>query len=257
MFYLFFLVLIISIKADTEVINVNTYSAIYNHIQSYIINNTVDTNDILFVTDIDNVIMTYDTDVGTDQWNNWQFDMIVKYNKTAITNSFTDFIDILSKIYTYKQHKLCENNIPQIISNIRNMGINTMALTSRGIPLIADTISELIYHNIYFNNSFIMDVVIDNAKFIDNIYFTSGKNKGYMLSLLLSRNIMTLPKKIFFVDDHPKHVHSVVNVFNNTQIDITGFIYNHELIRVVDFHNSSKIHAINEWFDIQKILKLY
>ena len=58
------------------------------------------------------------------------------------------------------------------------MGINTMALTSRSIPLIADTTYELQNYNIYFNNSFILDINIDNTKFTDNIYFTSGKNKG-------------------------------------------------------------------------------
>ena len=99
MIYLLFFVLNISIKADIEVINVDTYKQIYNYIQSYISNNTINTSDILFVTDIDNVIMTYDTDVGTDQWNNWQFDMIDECDKNAVTDSFTEFLDIISKMH--------------------------------------------------------------------------------------------------------------------------------------------------------------
>ena len=257
MIYLLFFVLNISIKADIEVINVDTYKQIYNYIQSYISNNTINTSDILFVTDIDNVIMTYDTDVGTDQWNNWQFDMIDECDKNAVTDSFTEFLDIIAKIFTYKQQTLCEITTPQIISNIHQMGIDTMALTSRGIPLINDTITELQNYNIYFNNNLRLDINVNNTKFIDGIYFTSGKNKGYMLSVLLSRNVISLPKKIFFVDDHPKHIYSVIDVFNNTSISVSGFIYNHELERVVEFNNSPKINALDEWTFIQKILNKY
>lgn len=248
---LLLLLLCYYVSSETVMIKVDRFEKIYNYIQSYVQKYKLNTSDILFVSDIDNVLFTYDTDLGTDQWSSWQFDMINEGNNYAITDTINGFINILASISLHKSHILCEDNIPMIINNIKNLEIDTLALTSRSIPLINDTINELHYYNIHFNNRLTFDKIIDNITYTDGIFFTSGKNKGDMLSLLLSQNVMTLPTHIFFVDDHFKHVNDVINVFNNTSINIYGFIYDHQLKRVVEFNKSSKISAMEEWYNIK------
>ncbi len=215
---------------DTSTIDFkNVESCILQKIKKY------GESEVLVVLDIDNTILTSNTDLGGDIWYQWQREKlsIKPTEKQKIKNCFYE--DAIGLLYELGTTNLTDESLPNHISNWQNKGVTIFALTSRSPRYRAATERELIKNGIDLSKSALKPsnegVPCYSFKlerpisYINGIMMTTGMNKGKMLSDILAMTDRSF-KSIIFVDDSEKNVIDVKNHFEkDTDIDLTIFHY--------------------------------
>ncbi len=187
-------------------------------------------SEILFVTDLDNTILTMTTDVASDQWITKQAELTGKYLKSGKRDSdllFTDFDTLYNswyKVQNFHDMRVTENFIPSKIKDLQNRGVHTMILTSRGNQVRTNTERLLRKYQFDFNakpfNESLNYILGKNTKrpkkivFKNGLAMTEGAHKGKALESLLTK-LKKSYKVIFFIDDHLKNVTRVEDYFKD------------------------------------------
>lgn len=202
-------------------------------------------NNSLLVIDIDNTLIKTKTDLGSDQFFDWQMKEISNDGSLRLASSKENLLKIMYKLWNYVQYELCDENIPDLLKGIKDVyNIDIILLTSRNDICNETLIKVLINLNIYklLNNNQLNRVNYNGIIYKNGIIYCNGKDKGLCLKLILN-SIRISFSKIIFIDDKFKNLVDVKNVFINTDC----ILYNGCNYIVDKFLNSSKEEVLNEY----------
>jgi len=194
--------------------------------------------DIIVIFDIDNTIAHPKTEVGSDQWVDYQIKKLMTIGVCA-EQAYQD----LSPLYYELQHiidlHLVEDMIPDLITNLNNTGISTLGLTARRHPLIDRTITQLEPLGITFSTLADQELIIEDcmhpAVYKKGIIFCGLNNKGEVLFYFLNKLNLRF-KKIFFIDDKMHHLIKVEKAAQENGVEYVGIHYTQCLERVKNFN---------------------
>ncbi|MFN3190025.1 MAG: DUF2608 domain-containing protein [Aureliella sp.] len=236
-------------------------------------------SEVLVVFDIDNTLLAMNQDLGSDQWFNWQSQLMNSEpdSPDLVAEDFDGLLEVQGTLFALSKMHPPEPELPDHISAIQALGLTTVVLTSRGYAF-RDAAERELNRNGYdlaatalrikesrglfmpfdpdqpeahgLSPSIIEDIQgrLGPVTYSNGIYMTAGQHKGYMLRTLLAR---AEPKKefkaILFVDDHKKHTIRMHDAYEDSPIHLVTFHYTREAGNVSNFNASQKNHVIEDW----------
>lgn len=216
---------------------------------------------VLLVFDIDNTLLTANQDFSSYAWSIWQKKLVELRHADAICDEMGQFYQIQNALFTLGRMHPPEADIPHSIKSIQKMGINVMALTSRGPQMRSTTERVLQQNNIFFQQfetKAIAGTYIPKqgagreVSFQNGIYMTAGQNKGLMLKSLINKLDMQY-KVIIFVDDLKKHTQHMQEEFKHMGDDLITYRYGKMDQHINNFLNSDKSKVIAKWHNLKRV----
>jgi hypothetical protein len=217
---------------DTVVVDYKSVDRVINEkIEEYGANN------VLVVMDIDNTILTGDSDLGSDLWYQWQRgELDVKPTPEQKLPDACLFNEAIGLLYELGTMTLTDSLLPGYIHEWQSDGVTLFALTSRSPNYRAATERELRKNNVDLTVSelntadgsklFFNFTLNRSLSYYNGIFMTSGMNKGEMLTYILGLSGRQF-KAIIFIDDSPKNIDAVKSrYFSCNTYDIVLFQYN-------------------------------
>jgi head-tail adaptor len=189
---------------------------------------------VLVVVDIDNTVLTSESDLGGDIWYQWQRgNLAVKPSEEQKVACL--FEDSISLLYELGPMELTEPSLPQMIETWQKQGVTVFALTSRSPKNRAATERELSRAGVNFSlnplshkdqtTPILREFVPREMTYMQGIMMTSGMNKGLMLKYILDK-VQRQYDAIIFVDDSQKNIDNLYEEFKDTgNVDMTIFHY--------------------------------
>jgi hypothetical protein len=176
-------------------------------------------DEVLVVLDIDNTILTSDTDMGSDIWYQWQTDKLdLKPLPHQKLNTDCLFNEAICLLYELGTMSLTDSLLPGYIKSWQNTGLTVFALTSRSPRCRPATERDLEQNGIDFSSSALrtaggLEIHFDkeadsNLSYREGIFMTRGADKGIMLADILQRSGRTF-KSIIVVDDTWKNIANI------------------------------------------------
>jgi hypothetical protein len=237
------------------------------------------------VFDIDNTVLTSDSDFGTEHWFLWQSELLGNHaaGGGAIAANITQLLKVQGWIYDIGEMRPTEASIPDFIKSLKKSGIKAVALTSRGLDVRSATLRELTRNDMNFaSNSFVSNSAgsylpydpaspadsgltpaelerfdLLNPRLVvleDGVFFTQGQHKGAMLKTLLAKAGISV-SAIVFVDDRTKHLDAMQAAFEHDGTRVYTVQMTHESARVANFQRSDKREVLQQWCRFAKGLK--
>jgi hypothetical protein len=215
--------LVIDFKVIDETINekVNKYGA----------------ENVLVVLDIDNTLLTGDTDLGSDIWYQWQNgELEIKPSPEQKLTKDCLYNEAIGLLYELGTMRLTDSLLPEYIPKWQDSGVTVFALTSRSPKYRAATERELLRNDIDLSVSELTTIdsqrmsfsynLSRDVSYSDGIFMTTGLNKGEMLLHILNRSGRSF-KAIIFADDTRKNIDAVKFSYTpcNNSADIVLFHY--------------------------------
>jgi hypothetical protein len=194
-------------------------------------------NNVLVVMDIDNTILTSDTDLGSDIWYQWQRgELDIKPTAEQKLPDACLFNEAIGLLYELGTMTLTDSLLPGYILEWQSDGVTLFALTSRSPNYRAATERELKRNNVDLTVSelntadgsklFFNYTLNRSLSYYNGIFMTSGMNKGEMLAYILGRSGRQF-KAIIFIDDTRKNIDAVKTRYSSCNtFDIVLFQYN-------------------------------
>ena len=181
-----FAILLILIYTDyalaSERINTKTFAGIQQLVSEK--KTQVGAENLLVVYDFDNTLMAMNQDIGSDQWYNWQSELLLSKNsKDAIVRTRGELFDLHYKISALGKMHVVEAEIPKIVKAIQQMKIKSIVLTSRGPILRSDIESELYEADLDFKSSAIGPEGGYASTFLPEGFEKPREIRGYRLGL--------------------------------------------------------------------------
>lgn len=225
---------VLTSTAQVSIDTTDKFSDVKNYVDLLLEQN--DKSEILIVLDIDNTILTSQTDLGGDIWYQWQTDSL-DIKPTADQKIGDQIFDVVGILYELGTMQLTDPVVKNHIDSWQEKGIATFALTSRAPNARGATERELDKRDIRFNKTALGKLSGDTiilfkqgkkyVSYINGIMMTTGIDKGVMLDTLM---YMTKTKESFkhiiFVDDTRKNVINVKNRFEDKHsIHVKIFYY--------------------------------
>ncbi len=242
--------------------------------------------DVLVVLDVDNTLLAMNQDLGSDQWYNWQTELLKDEPASAdlVAADFDGLLEVQGTLFALSKMHPPEPKLPEHLAEIQRLGLATVVLTSRGygfrdaterelkrngydLSLTAPRIKESRGRFLPFDpenpdahglSSEIVWKLKDQLRpvtYARGIYMTAGQDKGYMLRTLLAR---MEPKKSFkaivFVDDHKKHTTRMHAAFGGDSLELATFHYTREAGNVSNFNASQKRHVVEDWRRLESFI---
>lgn len=203
--------------------------------------------DTLVIFDIDYTILKADDLHATDKW----FSAMTTYAQSK-GYDYIQAIDIVlipfgkalktttvSAIET-KGDKDKTPVVSEVIKNLQKNGIAVIALTSRSLPFVECTPTQLKSIDIDLSqpplgNKKVSMTLKFPAKFVNGILFCSNNDKGETLKALLKELKLKMPSKIVYADDKEKYLLQVQKFANEMKIPFVGIRYSYMDREVEDF----------------------
>ncbi|MFO1257549.1 MAG: DUF2608 domain-containing protein [Gammaproteobacteria bacterium] len=233
----------------------------------------------LVIYDLDNTILTYGHDLGTDQWFDHYFKKKISKGMSPNEAKACTLEQLTRLADTIKDLKPVEEKIPSLVKAIQARGSQSMILTSRGDYLKQATENQLQDQslNLSFNAGAFKDIElsleIGNGALLSNgVAYAAGQHKGHTLIEILNK-INYFPKRIIFIDDKKYNLEHVFDALSNLAqpLEFIGLRYSFmdqdvksldpKIVRkqLEHFHNKpilSNEEALALWKLEQKHLKL-
>lgn len=218
----------------------------------------------LVVFDIDNTLLSTDNLIGSDQWFEWQAQLVSTGNRQyAVANSIPELISTYCKMLPLVQTRPTQNDLAQVLNALKRTNASIILLTSRGPTLRSTTEENLKLHNLWLAEKSFHKGIIDpllvpgfnlQTSFMSGIFMTSGIHKGEALKFILKFSNRSF-SNIIFVDDHEKHVNRVQETFKNqSAINVVTFRYGREDHAVEAFKKMNKEPIHQKYLNIVKVL---
>lgn len=199
---------------DTLVIDYNVIDrTVYEEISRY------GADQVLVVMDIDNTILTSNTDLGSDFWYQWQTgELDLKPTPEQKLTKDCMYNEAIGLLYELCSMTLTDSLLPGYINGWQKSGVTVFALTSRSSKYRPATERELKRNNVDLSLSALNLVdgsiltfhytLTRELSYVNGIFMTTGMNKGEMLAHITGRSGRTF-KAIIFVDDSRKNIDAV------------------------------------------------
>ena len=225
------------------------WSQIYLYLQS--LHNLNSFSKSLIFIDIDNTLITPTTDLGSDHFFDWQIDMIEKKDSLALSNSKTNMLEILFKLWNYIDYRLCDNDINLVLEKLIQKEKSDLVLcTARSVETQNITFKSLEQFNIpqYLSTKLLDNILIEqnnlNFKIKDGIIYCNGKNKGQIIELII-KNISKFYNYIILIDDKLSNLDKFMK--HNNQSNIIAIHYTGMDNIVNQFRQGSKDVVLKEY----------
>lgn len=240
-------------------------------------------NDVLVVFDLDNTLLSMSQEIGSDQWFDWQDDLL-KTNPDSsdlVAKSFPGLLTVQGRLFAISEMHPPETNLPIHVQSVQKTGCSVIVLTARGWEFLSDAVLETADDGYDFRDSAIQinenrgrflpydlsnpekfglsDELIKRlhlgepreVAFSDGIYTVAGQHRGAMLRSLLSRSSQSF-KAICHVDDEPQYCEQVMSAYDGTDVQVFTFHYSRTRGEVAKFNASTKPHVIKQWKRIRR-----
>jgi hypothetical protein len=239
---------------------------------------------VLLVLDIDNTVMSMDTDLGSDHWFEWQNYLLANEPTSPhlVAKTFPELLKAQGILYDRGKMHPTQPDEPKLIGDLQKQGVSAILLTSRGPDFRAVTERELKHCGYDFKSSALpvhdvpketyipydpahpeqSGLSADELKkcnlgtprpvlYTDGIFMTAGQHKGMMLLTLLKKADRDI-KAIVYVDDNLRHVGAVFSAAVARNIEVSSFQYQREDTRVQKFWYSDKANMDAEWAAVKR-----
>lgn len=184
------------------------------------------TENTLVVFDLDNTLIKAQQTLGSDQWFSHEINQNMKQG-LDLYQAIDNILPLYFHIQDVTAVTLTEPCIPNILQKLNNMGIQTMALTTRSPQLARRTFQLLREVNIKFKSNISHEFILEpefDSRHIKHCLFVGNANKGEILSLFLKQCGLN-PQRIIFIDDKINHVKNVAKAVEQLDIEFIGLRY--------------------------------
>lgn len=197
---------------------------------------TYGADQVLMVLDIDNTILTSDTELGSDFWYQWQTDKLpVKPRPDQKLDRDCLFDEAISMLYELGTMGLTDSLLPGYIRGWQNSGVTVFALTSRSPQCRPATERDLEHCDIDLSLTSLRTAdgqevpyyaaADSKLSYEHGIFMTTGANKGIRLAEIIKRSGRSF-KAIIMVDDTWKNIDNVkANTSNYGAGEVILFFY--------------------------------
>jgi hypothetical protein len=238
---------------------------------------------VLLTLDIDNTIMSMDSDLGSDHWFEWQ-NYLLKNEPSSrhlVAKTFDGLLNVQGILYNRGRMHPPQAEQPEIIRRLQERGIATILLTSRGPEFRKVTERELgrCKYDIAATALPVRGVPAGTflaydpdrpekdgltkaeivafklpppkpVSYANGLFLTAGQHKGIMLMTLLNDATRDI-KAVVYADDNVRHVGNVFSSAVDRNLDVASFHFTHEETRVQRFNYSDKSEVNAGWKAIQ------
>lgn len=100
---------------------------------------------VLLVLDIDNTLLAMNQGLGSDQWFNWQFELLLEdpQSPELFISSLPELLEAQRLLYDVSAMSRVEEEQPAILKTLQQKGLSKIMLTSRGPEMRDSTLREL------------------------------------------------------------------------------------------------------------------
>ena len=235
-------------------------------------------SEILVVFDIDNTLLTTESDLGGDAWFIWQEEKLKnKDPQDRVAIDFDGLLRVQGYLYSLNHMNPAEAMTPNFMRRLQDQGHAVFMLTSRGSEFLNFTQREL-SRNGYeasltapgprggYAGKFLPYDLQNPEKsclkaeelaawglkeskpsvYSEGVFYTSGQHKGAMLRALLCK-VRKSYKAIVFVDDTEKHVDRILLAYQRYNVNVQSMRYGAMDAQVERFKKSDKKQVIEAW----------
>jgi Protein of unknown function (DUF2608) len=248
---------------------------------------TIPPERILLVLDIDNTLLAMNNPLGSDQWFEWQRFLLDNEpnSRFLVADSFAGLLEAQGLLYNLSHMHPPQDNLPELVRRVQQLGIHTLVLTSRGPEFRAATERELRRNGYDFEKTAmpVHDVpggdylpydlehpeddgltAAEVAKFHltkprpisceHGIMMTAGQNKAAMLLTLL-HDARADMDAVVYDDDNIRYVASVYAAVLDRGKKVTAFHYTREDVNVKMFQYGGKRDVSRRWRKLNRVLE--
>ncbi len=230
---------------------------------------------VLVVFDMDNTLLAMKQSLGSDQWFDWQADLLKKHPESPalVAKDFGGLLTVQYTLFSLGQMRLTQPDLPSVNQKLRSMGVSQMVLSSRGPETRDVSLRELKRNGLRFdfNNTSVVEqyVPIDlqnpeksclKAEEVESfkikevrpisvgmgVVLSSGLHKGAILRSLLCK-VPDKYKVVLFADDKLTNIVNMENAYIQEQTLLDTFHYTREEKVVAEFHQSEKKEVKTQW----------
>jgi len=212
------LVLLLSSPLQAVILESGTIADIMPHV----------TSDTLVLFDIDDTIIKVPDHLGSDSWFYYMVEQKMAMGFTC--NQATEqVLPLYYLVHFFINLQPVNQKTIQLIHDLQEQKIHTMALTARSMPLVERTIQELARLKIDFSANSLYQYPMKLSathvgKYDHGIIFCSNNNKASVLFQFLN-TIDYHPKQIIFIDDKLSHLSHVEKEVEARGITFVGLRY--------------------------------
>lgn len=184
----------------------------------------------LVVTDLNHVLMETKQPLGSDHWAAYEVKKQMAETGATKLEVLHQMVPMWHHILMESEFKPVEPTTAGVIRKLQQQGNYVVGLTARYTEMAYPTIKQLqsIGINLDLHSLSNLDHEIEggfSAKYVEGVIFVGLKNdKGETLMRLLSQ-LNHKPKKILFIDDKEKNLHSVSAACKKRGIPFIGLRY--------------------------------
>lgn len=237
---------------------------------------------VLVVFDIDNTLLAMDHDLGSDQWFNWQAELLANSpkSKQLIAQDFPGLLDAQGILFDLTGMHAPQANGAELFGLLQKQSFMTLVLTSRGDDFRPFTERELSkngfataknalpaslpagktflpYKAENLTKSGLTQKEMERFKlkaprpvsYSNGIYMSAGQHKGAILLTVLAKSKRTV-SAVVFIDDHAKHTDRVFEAVSGRGIEVITFRYSKEDANVQRFKKADKQKVTEQWQEI-------
>jgi hypothetical protein len=216
---------------------------------------------VLVVFDIDNTLLAMEQGLGADQWYEWQKDL--SENDHCNPQNVGDRFAVQGALYFASAMRKTQEDGAYQVGEIQNLGVDVIALTSRGPDFRLPTFRELRRYGFSFTHSALGSTGGYGKPFLpieggrlslyeDGVFFTAGQHKGQMLFALLEKTNTPMPDVIIMTDDKRKNLDDIKETFSALDVPVHAWRYSAEDGSVNNFDSE---HANAQWESIENALR--
>ena len=247
---------------------------------------------VLLAFDMDNTLMTSTTDLGSEQWFDWQESLLSQGISPEKAACSLDELLVLQGIFYYLfPMEPTDPGLPRILKRLEDEGFKMLVLTSRGPEFHNATERELKSRLFDFSSAAIPAGTSYSRPFLpydyndiaasgyltkpdirqfnlslpapisyqNGILLTGGQHKGVMLKCILHITGYK-PAAIIYVDNKEKQIERVAKAFAGSNIKVTGLRYGgcDKVARDFEKMPEKRKAVLGQWNRIKEsILKIF
>lgn len=225
-------------------------------------------NDMLLVFDDDNTLETTDKPdygyLGGVAWFDWQAGLLKDqpHSTDLVAHSYAELLQVQQYLFERIAMIPTEDGLVDEVSRFEMAGVPTVVETARGPEMAGPTYRELQRSHFHFNfssNRYLAPFIPTaqycgvtasgrRASYAQGVYYTSGQNKGLMLTCLLNK-FKQQPKAVVFVDDTQRNDDNVWQYYKRYHPGVAVYAVHdlHQQATVAGFDQHQKQLASQRW----------
>ncbi|MDX1571363.1 MAG: DUF2608 domain-containing protein [Xanthomonadales bacterium] len=199
---------------------------------------------VLVAFDLDNTLLAMRTELGADQWYDWQ--KRLQSEDPCHPAVVPDRLAAQGALYHEGAMQLTEPAARELVDELREKGHPVMIITARGADFRLATFRELRRNGLSFlesapgpwrgyDGSLKLEGATRPVLYEDGVLMLAGQHKGRMLLGLYAHAGLPLPPAIVFVDDKAYNTQAMAEALEAAEVDAYVYRYSGEDKRVDNF----------------------